>query len=224
MKESYREGLANHPGPESCAGDGNIPGEALTGVHTGQLLSSESPSPACRPDSLRGKATPEAPLPCEVPEDAAESKNLRMCGNSMHENREAPSVSRGDDLERLEKDDRKSNMYADGDSDNPIVPRIRANNSGEPLAESVEERGLAKGSTSHKATYRAQYRNGVLLEMGGARTDCLSDKSSTSGTKTVRPFDPRQEPYESRLTYGSVRGWPVRAIPTATAWWRNLTA
>ena len=32
MKESYGKGLATHPGPESCAGGGNIAGEALTGV------------------------------------------------------------------------------------------------------------------------------------------------------------------------------------------------
>jgi len=38
MKESYREGVASHPGPESCAGGGNTPGEALTGVHTGEAI------------------------------------------------------------------------------------------------------------------------------------------------------------------------------------------
>ena len=29
MKESYREGVANHPGPEPCEGDGNVAPEAL---------------------------------------------------------------------------------------------------------------------------------------------------------------------------------------------------
>jgi len=29
MKESYREGIANHSGPELCEGDGNIALEAL---------------------------------------------------------------------------------------------------------------------------------------------------------------------------------------------------
>ena len=41
MKEPYGKGVANHPDPESCAGDGNIAGEALTGAHAGQPLSSE---------------------------------------------------------------------------------------------------------------------------------------------------------------------------------------
>ena len=41
MKEPHRKGVANHPDPESCAGGGNIAGEALTGAHAGQPLSSE---------------------------------------------------------------------------------------------------------------------------------------------------------------------------------------
>ena len=41
MQESYREGVASHPGPESCAGDREASGEALTGVHTGGALSRE---------------------------------------------------------------------------------------------------------------------------------------------------------------------------------------
>lgn len=57
MEEPYREGVANHPGPESCAGDGNAAGEALTGEHAGRLLSSVITSLGCRPCWLKGKAT-----------------------------------------------------------------------------------------------------------------------------------------------------------------------
>jgi hypothetical protein len=57
MKEPYRKGLAIHPDPESCAGGGDIAGEALTGAHAGQLLSSEITIPACRPRWCEGKAT-----------------------------------------------------------------------------------------------------------------------------------------------------------------------
>jgi len=35
------KGLANHTGPESCAGAGNRPGEALTGERVGRVLSRE---------------------------------------------------------------------------------------------------------------------------------------------------------------------------------------
>jgi hypothetical protein len=41
MKESYSEDVASHAGPELYAGDGNIAGVATTGVHAGQVLSSE---------------------------------------------------------------------------------------------------------------------------------------------------------------------------------------
>ena len=57
MKEPYGKGLATRPGPESCAGHGNMTGEALTMAHAGQPLSSEIIFPACRPCSDKGKAT-----------------------------------------------------------------------------------------------------------------------------------------------------------------------
>ena len=122
MKESYGEGLANHSDPKPCAGDREVPGEALVGAHAGEAIElRNSGSPACRPDSLQGKATPEVPPHREGPTDAAESKNPPMCGTSMHENRETPPVSGGDAPERPEKDDHKSGMHASGESDEPIV-------------------------------------------------------------------------------------------------------
>ena len=41
MKESYDEGLTNHIDPESCADNGNITSEALTGESAGWVLSPE---------------------------------------------------------------------------------------------------------------------------------------------------------------------------------------
>lgn len=38
LKERHRKGIANRPDPESCAGGGNIVGEALTGAHAGHLV------------------------------------------------------------------------------------------------------------------------------------------------------------------------------------------
>lgn len=55
MKESHRKGLAHHPDPESCVVRRKAAIEALTGAHTGWVLSCEirdirvlsaSPSPA----------------------------------------------------------------------------------------------------------------------------------------------------------------------------------
>jgi len=41
MKESYREGPANHPDPESCVASRKAAIEALTGAPTGRVLSCE---------------------------------------------------------------------------------------------------------------------------------------------------------------------------------------
>jgi hypothetical protein len=174
MKESYREGEASHPDPESCAGGGNTPGEALTGAHTGQLLSSEITSSACRPSGLQGKATSGPPLAREAVQDAAESKNLSMCENSMRENRETPAVPRSDALGRSEKGNRTSDMHAAGESDGPVVPAKRANKGGTPpLAESVEGRGSAKGNPS-----RDGHPPGTAPEQGVVRTGKDTAKSS----------------------------------------------
>jgi len=45
MKESYGEGVACHTGPKSCVGVREGEGEALTGVHTGPVLSREIVAP-----------------------------------------------------------------------------------------------------------------------------------------------------------------------------------
>src|SRR5215469_18906350 len=41
MQESYRKGIANHPGPESCVIGHKACHEALTGVQAGWVLSRE---------------------------------------------------------------------------------------------------------------------------------------------------------------------------------------
>src|SRR6266568_860206 len=77
MKESYRKGLANHPGPESCECSGNDALEALTGVYAGFVLSSEITIPGCRRGQTVRKATRLGHY-CEPQADPAESKT-RAC-------------------------------------------------------------------------------------------------------------------------------------------------
>ena len=93
MKEPYEKGLANRLGPASCAGDGNIAGVAGTGVHAGQVLTSEITTPACRPCPDMGKATRQLTLFGESAGDAAESETLNMCGTFQHGNRETRKIS-----------------------------------------------------------------------------------------------------------------------------------
>ena len=79
----------------------------------------------------------------------AQSETPGTPGNSMRENRETPSASAiPPGAERSEKGERStSDMYAVGESDDPIVPAKRANKTGpSAVAESVEGRGSTKGN------------------------------------------------------------------------------
>ena len=82
MKVPYDEGLASHIGPESCAGDREGAGEALTGESAGRVLSRESRyASGCRRCHQTRKATQSLPLtrgmdgPCVV-EDPAHARKL----------------------------------------------------------------------------------------------------------------------------------------------------
>ena len=80
--------------------------------------------------------------------DAAESKTLRMRGNSLHGNRETLETPAPQGAGRAEKANRRtSDMHVSRESDGPIVPKKRANNAGpKAAAESVEGRGSTKGN------------------------------------------------------------------------------
>src|SRR5689334_3145139 len=98
MKESYSEGLANHTGPESCAGVRKSAGEALTGVRAGRVLSCEINAPP-RGGLLRGAdALENVGRPYLMRRDGethrgpARSKTPYMHGDTLFGNREIPSV------------------------------------------------------------------------------------------------------------------------------------
>ena len=148
MKEPHRKGVANHPDPESCAGGGNIAGEALTGAHAGQPSSSEITSIGVPTLLTDGEGHTVGSVNRELSIDAAESKTLSMRGNSMRGNRETPGISLPDGGgERSEKaSGRMTDMHVPGESDSSIVPKKRANKAGSSAAESVEGRGLTKGN------------------------------------------------------------------------------
>jgi hypothetical protein len=73
MEEPYGEGVANHTGPESCAGVCEDSGEALIGVRAGRVLSREIPQTRVPALCNGRKATPGASLardafgPCAPP-------------------------------------------------------------------------------------------------------------------------------------------------------------
>src|SRR5271157_1235433 len=82
------------------------------------------------------------------PIDAAESKTLRMRGNSMHGNRETLETPAPQGAGRSEKAVcRATDMHVSRESDGPIVPEKRANKAGpKAAAESAEGRGATKGN------------------------------------------------------------------------------
>jgi RNA-directed DNA polymerase len=61
-------------------------------------------------------------------------------------------------------------------SDRPVVVTKRSNKAGEPAAESVERRGLAKGKTPRQNTNRALDRANVQSALGRIRQAAAKDK------------------------------------------------
>lgn len=104
MKESHVEGLASHGDPESCASNREGAGEALTGAHTGRVLSRENrQSQGADAVALSGRQHTYRRHGKSM-RDPARSETSGTCGNSMHENREIPDLpsgnGQGDALER----------------------------------------------------------------------------------------------------------------------------
>src|SRR5260221_4172123 len=90
MKESYREGLASHPGPEPCEGSRNAALEALDrGICR---LGIELRKSRCREaDGVRPPGRPQRDArQMRVRRGPAESKTPCMQRNSVRENRETP--------------------------------------------------------------------------------------------------------------------------------------
>ena len=95
MKESHIEGLATHGGPESCACDRKVMGEALTGVHTGRVLSrvitftlGADAVQRCGRQHGHGRYRKDM-------DDPARSKTPCTCGTFLHGNREILDTAHG---------------------------------------------------------------------------------------------------------------------------------
>src|SRR5215471_11881349 len=93
MKESHRKDLASHPDPESCDGGREATGEALTGAHAGQPSSCEITVSGVPTLSTQAEGNTVGGATGKPSADPAQSKTLRMRGNSLHGNREIPQAS-----------------------------------------------------------------------------------------------------------------------------------
>ena len=90
MRESDIEGVASHGGPESCVGVCEGVGEALTGVRGGWAIEPRNQGVRGADAVKRGGRQHRGQRYRELSADPARSKNLRMHGVSMRENREIP--------------------------------------------------------------------------------------------------------------------------------------
>jgi hypothetical protein len=93
MQESYGEGLANHPDPESCGSGRKASAEALTGAHAGQPSSCEIGSSGMPTLLSEAKGHTASGAHGEPLAGPAQSETLRMRGNSSHGNRDYPARS-----------------------------------------------------------------------------------------------------------------------------------
>jgi hypothetical protein len=96
MKESHAEGPASHGDPESCSGARKDSAEALTGEHTGGVLSREMRmNQGADALVLSGRQHTRAQQG-ECRDDPARSQTFSTCESSMRENREIPYPTRND--------------------------------------------------------------------------------------------------------------------------------
>lgn len=175
MKESYRKGLANHSGPESCGNSREVITEALTGEDAGRVI---EPRKQQLPDadSVAGvrKATPRgAEMASAQGTGAVEERG--MYGNSKRENRESSSVSQPSEEGSDGKPIRRTSSKNDEQSDERVGPTKSPNKAMRCAAEEMEERRSAKRNTSNEAEVRAQNRvtsqAGIERIRQRARTD-----------------------------------------------------
>ena len=92
MEVSYGEGLATHTGPESCAVDREVGGEALTGECAGRVLSREISGFQLRGADVVDTGGRPHRLRCyrETQADPARSETPSTHGSTSHGNREIP--------------------------------------------------------------------------------------------------------------------------------------
>lgn len=198
MRESYREDLASRPGPESCGGGREADAEALTGVHAGQPLSCEInpsgvPTPLLDAEGNIGQGGKGKSCP-----DPAQSKTLRMRGNSLHGNRETPRTPIGKrPAGRSEKAiGRTSDMHVRGESDGSIVPENLSNKGGgrwldrsHPEAQPAERgegREPIKGNAHQTAATRTQSRTVASNGLAGVRRRIFASSPSTRDKSRMR--------------------------------------
>ena len=76
-------------------------------------------------------------------------------------------------------------MHERGKSDSPVVPAKPPNKAGRPVAEVVEERGLAEGNTDDLTRPGRSAGSGVSSELGRVREVAVRDKEGDKAAVAV---------------------------------------
>lgn len=180
MKESHTEGPASHGDPESCVGPREGAGEALTGAHTGGVLSREIRLNQGADAVVLGGRQHTRMRQGECAGDPARSETSSTCGNSMRENRETPCLPFGNGPKGRDGKavGRTPATHRHGESDRPIVPTKPPNKAERSAAEAAEGRGLTKENTGQQNTSRTQSRtNDVPSALDRVRQAALRSRT-----------------------------------------------
>ena len=98
----------------------------------------------------------------------------------MHENREVPWSPAADGAAgRSGNAAGRTPLMNDREkSDRPVVPVKSSNNAGQPVAETAEGRGLAKGNTGQQNASRTQSRTGAPSALEHVREVAVRDRKA----------------------------------------------
>ena len=180
MKEPHRKGPASHSGPESCAGGGNSAGEALTGENTGREIELRNHRSGMPTWLHEGEGNSAGGAKGKSPVQSAESKALRMCGHSLHGNRESLGASGQDGTPDRsgQATSLSPDMHATRQSHDGIVPEKQPNDDNQYRAseEAVEGRPSIKGNAAGAGGDRTQSRESPCLGLRRVRKAAQQDK------------------------------------------------
>ena len=159
MQEPYREGVAHHPGPESCAGSRKGAGEALTGVHAGRAIELRNHPLGVPTLSRNGEGYTIGSIMRELSDRHPGVEDPRHVWKLLaREPGDPTDAPRGAAGRSAKATSRTADVYVSGESYGPIVPKKRANKIDRSMAEPVEERGPTKGNVEQPVACRTQSR------------------------------------------------------------------
>ncbi len=183
-------------------------GEALTGVHAGQVSSPDIrnlglPTLCPYAEGNIGRCA----IASAVPKPTG-SETLCMRGSFMRENREISWPLDGWSSESHGQGQGHNPMMYDHEkSDGPVVPANHRNKAPQGVADGGEERGSAKGNQRQQNTHRTQRRGCVP----NALTLIRQARYSVVGVLARRHY-PRQEPSAVVPPAGICAGGPGVAL------------